>query len=94
MDKIWPLHLFEYYHDGSWYCFEIRARSAEEARERVNKLPLSKYLGEIQGSVPGAHGMVCPFEMSMEKFLAVGLSISTYSRKISTLGRTGCAQPN
>ena len=68
MDKIWPLHLFEYYHDGSWYCFEIRARSAEEARERVNKLPLSKYLGEIQGSVPGRMGWFARLKCRWKNF--------------------------
>lgn len=57
LDKGWNSYLFEYYHDGSWWCFEIPARSEQEARERVNKLPNAKHLGIIEAKLPGHLGL-------------------------------------
>ena len=54
----WNSYLFEYYHDGSSWSFEIPARSEQEARERVNKLSDARYLGEIQLTVPRRYGFV------------------------------------
>jgi hypothetical protein len=58
LDKGWNSYLFEYYHDGSWWCFEIPARSEQEARERVNKLPNAKHLG-IRSEAAGTPRVVC-----------------------------------
>ena len=57
-NEVWNSYLFEYYHEGSSWSFEIPARSEQEARERVNKLSNAKYLGEIQLTVPRRYGFV------------------------------------
>jgi hypothetical protein len=45
-------YLFEYYHDGCTWCFEIQASSVDDARERLNKLPRALFLGTLQMKMP------------------------------------------
>lgn len=49
-------HLFKYFHDGSWWQFEIPAESEEEARARLKKLPHSQYLGTLVAKIPAGLG--------------------------------------
>lgn len=57
-NKGWNSYLFDYYHDGAWWCIEICAQSKEDARERVDKLPHAKYVGEIQMTFPVELGVI------------------------------------
>lgn len=43
---------FSYYHDGSWWTFRIKAYDRDDATERINKLPLAQYDGEIVAKIP------------------------------------------
>jgi len=52
MVENWETYLFEYNHDGYTWCFEIKASSPEDARERLNKLPYANYLGTLQAKIP------------------------------------------
>lgn len=45
----WWNWLFEYDWDGATYTFHICARSEQEARERLNRLPLARYVGQADG---------------------------------------------
>jgi hypothetical protein len=58
MEKGFNDYLFEYYHDGSWWGFKVRAWSPEDARERANKLPHAKYIGESVVSIPAEFGLL------------------------------------
>lgn len=51
-DTKFEVYLFEYFHDGSWWSFEIPATSVEDAQARVNKLPLAKHLGVLHAKIP------------------------------------------
>ena len=48
----WNTYMFDYYHDGSWWSIDICARSIEDARERLNKLPQAKLAGEVYLTLP------------------------------------------
>lgn len=49
----WWAFLYEYDWEGARYGFEIRARSREEADARLKRLPLARYLGQMDGeSIP------------------------------------------
>jgi hypothetical protein len=41
-------YLFEYHYDNAEWGFEIMARSAGEAKERVKQLARAKYQGEVK----------------------------------------------
>lgn len=49
-------HCFSYRFDGSEWCFDIRARSAEEAQARVAQLAFAKYDGELVAEIPAVAG--------------------------------------
>lgn len=55
-DSDYKTYLFEYFHEGSKWSFEIHATSAEDAQARVNKLPLAKYLGILEMKIPAYPG--------------------------------------
>ncbi len=45
----WWNWMFEYDWDGATYTFSICARSEDEARERLKRLPLARYVGQADG---------------------------------------------
>lgn len=51
-DENYRTYLFEYFHEGSRWSFEIPANSLEDAQARVNKLPLAKYVGVLEMKIP------------------------------------------
>lgn len=51
-DSDYRVYLFEYFHDGSWWSVEISATSPADAQERMNKMPLAKYLGTLEMKIP------------------------------------------
>lgn len=51
-------YLYRYFHEGTWWQFEIQAASAEDAQARVNKLPLAQYLGVVAMKMPARVGVV------------------------------------
>ena len=52
MGEKWNTYLFRYHHDEATWSFEIKARSEQDARERLAKLPHAKYLGVLQMKFP------------------------------------------
>jgi hypothetical protein len=56
MSKGYKTYLFEYFHEGSRWSFEIHATSEEDAMARLNKLPLAKYLGVLHATIPAVPG--------------------------------------
>jgi len=48
----WPLHLFEYPYEGSYWAFEIPAPNQEEAIRRLNALYYAKYKGVVEMKIP------------------------------------------
>lgn len=51
-DNNFKTYLFSYYHDGSNWVFELKAKSPEDAQARLQKLPWAKYDGELVMVVP------------------------------------------
>ena len=49
-------HLFSYRYGGAEWTLEIKARDAQEARERVKALPLARYDGQLIATVPHSAG--------------------------------------
>lgn len=49
-------HLFSYHHNGSWWTITIRAPTAEDAKERLAKLPWAKYDGVLIATLPAGMG--------------------------------------
>ncbi len=45
-------HLFSYSYEGSEYSLEIPANSAQEAKDRLSRLPFARYGGELVAEVP------------------------------------------
>lgn len=55
-DKWWNF-LFSYDWEGKEYAFDICARSEQEARERLKRLPLARYDGQGHGGpIPLSRG--------------------------------------
>jgi hypothetical protein len=61
MNPGWQTFLFEYHHDGSQWTIEIPATSEEDAIERLNKLPLARYIGTLEMKVPVQLGLFARF---------------------------------
>lgn len=49
-------HLFRYHHHGKWWQIDVYARDADDAQDRMNKMPHAQYLGEIQAVIPARFG--------------------------------------
>ncbi len=49
-------YLFKYYHDGSWWNFELPATDADDAKARVQKLPHAQLEGELMMKLPAVGG--------------------------------------
>jgi hypothetical protein len=49
-------HLFAYSFDGSRWVLEIQASSAEEAKERLKRVPYATYTGEVIAKLPATLG--------------------------------------
>jgi hypothetical protein len=45
-------HLFSYRHAGAEWTLEIRARDAQDAKERLKALPLARYDGRLVAKFP------------------------------------------
>jgi hypothetical protein len=53
----WWNFCFEYDWEGKTYGFDICARSQEEAEARLMRLPLARYVGQMDGKpIPITHG--------------------------------------
>lgn len=48
--------LFSYRYEGAEWCFEIKAKDAQDAKARIAKLPFAKYDGELAAVVPVSVG--------------------------------------
>ena len=55
-EERFSIHLFQYFHEGSWWTLEIPATSQEDAEARLNKLPHAQYLGGNAQKIPAALG--------------------------------------
>ncbi len=59
-------HLYEYEHEGATWTIEVRASSADDARERMAKLREARYLGVLQMKIPVELGifarLICRFK--------------------------------
>jgi hypothetical protein len=51
-----PEYLYEYNHNGERWSFSIWGEDRDDAQERVNKLPLARYCGEVYMRVPAQLG--------------------------------------
>ncbi len=61
MVEKWETHLFEYKHAGLTWCFEIKASSVADARERLAKLSHADHLGTLVLKVPAQLGFFAKF---------------------------------
>ncbi|RRI02302.1 hypothetical protein EH240_12605 [Mesorhizobium tamadayense] len=50
-DRGYNRYLFEYRHGDAEWGIEIKARSPQEAKERIKSLAWARYKGEIQTSI-------------------------------------------
>jgi hypothetical protein len=57
MEERYHRYLFSYYHNNSWWSFVIPAPSEEDARERLNKLPLARLDGTLEMEIPAFPGV-------------------------------------
>jgi len=48
--------MFQYYHDGAWWGFDIPAWSKEDAQARINKIPFAQYDGEHYYTIKATPG--------------------------------------
>jgi hypothetical protein len=49
-------YLFAYSFEGSRWVLEIQASSADEAKERLKRIPYATYTGELVAKLPAALG--------------------------------------
>lgn len=45
-------YLFEYDHEGATWCITIKAASADDARARMKRMSLARFVGEGVMSIP------------------------------------------
>lgn len=50
------VYLFSYFHDGAWWSFSIPAKSEDDAKARLARLPLATYDGVLGGTIPAIPG--------------------------------------
>lgn len=62
--------LFEYYHEGSWWLVEVKATNLDDARARMDKMPLAKPLGEQFAKYPARLGWLARASCVVRNFLA------------------------
>jgi len=55
--RAWRRYIFTYYHDGSHWDFIIPAWSIEDAQNRINKISLAQYVGELHHIIKARTGM-------------------------------------
>jgi hypothetical protein len=57
MAEKWQRYLFSYRFDGDEYSFDIPARNAAEAKQRLSAMGMARYDGEIMATikVPGGN---------------------------------------
>ena len=51
-------YLVSYHHEGAQWNLELPARSYEDARARLEKLPLARIDGELVMSIPASLGFI------------------------------------
>ncbi len=51
-DEKYETYLFSYHHDGREWSFDIKAKSMDDARDRVRKLPMARYDGVLVAKIP------------------------------------------
>jgi hypothetical protein len=56
MEEPYHRYLFSYYRNNSWWSLVIPATSEEDARERLNKLPLARLNGTLGMEIPALPG--------------------------------------
>lgn len=62
--------LFKYFHEGAWYRLEIPAPNMDDAKARLNKLPLAQPLGESIMKVPASFGWAARCACWLRNFFA------------------------
>ena len=45
-------YLFEYPHDGGTWALKVKARSPEDAQDRLRSLAWARYKGEVAATIP------------------------------------------
>jgi hypothetical protein len=50
-------YLCRYHHEDAIWSFEIKARSEQDARDRLAKIPNAEYLGVLQMKLPVEFGI-------------------------------------
>jgi hypothetical protein len=60
MSEKWKRYGFEYDFEGTTYIFDIPAASPAEAKRRIAKIAMSRYIGEPVMTVPAPVGIVVP----------------------------------
>lgn len=59
--ETWPVWLFDYDYQGETYGFEIPARTAAEAQDRVQRLAMyGRLQGELQAKIPASDNTATP----------------------------------
>ncbi len=58
VDQEFPTHLFTYRHDGAQWVLQIKARDAEDAKQRLGKLAYATYDGVLVAKLPATCGWV------------------------------------
>lgn len=51
-------YLFRYFHEGAWWQVEMTATSPDDARARMQKLPLAQLDGELVAKLPASAGLI------------------------------------
>jgi hypothetical protein len=57
MEEEYHRYLFSYYHNNAWWSLVIPATSEDDARERINKLPLARLDGTLEMEIPAVPGI-------------------------------------
>jgi hypothetical protein len=65
--------MFDYYHDGATWSFDIPAWSKEDAEARLNKIPWAKYVGEHYYTIKASSGgaVIAPLVCMVKNITAI-----------------------
>jgi hypothetical protein len=69
-DSEYKVFLFEYFHEGSWWTVKVPATSPDDARARINKMPLAKPVGELVAEFPARLGFLAKVACVVRNFFA------------------------
>jgi hypothetical protein len=76
--KKWRRYIFQYYHDGAWWTFDVPAFSQEDAQARINKISFAQYVGEHFYTIKAGPGsglltrLICTLKNGLDYFRRYG----------------------